>query len=62
MPIATSAAPETELIPDQVDDPGDDAARDDEEEVVVVGFVVPAASPSNAPSPPSRRDAGEDPS
>jgi hypothetical protein len=62
MPISASPALETESIPDQVDDPGDDATGADDEEVVVVGFVVPAASPSNAPSPPSRREDGEDPS
>lgn len=62
VPAAASPGPENESIPDPEDTYRDDDAAAEEEEEEVVGFVVPAAHPAGAPSPPLRPDAGDDPS
>jgi nucleoid-associated protein YgaU len=62
MPVTASPGPESESVPEPADNCRDDAAKAEEEDVVVAGFVVPAAHPAGAPSPPSRPDARDDPS
>jgi hypothetical protein len=59
VPVA-SPGPESESISEPADNNHADATVTEEEEGVVVGFVVPAAHPAGAASPPSRPDPGDD--
>ncbi len=61
-PVAAVPGHESGPIRDLPDGLGDDAAPAEEEEVVVVGYVVPVSGSAASPSPPSPRDAGDDPS